>query len=498
MKINAKNIVILLLAMVMVAFLYCTPAAATEPPISSIEASYDVDTVNISGTAKSGVLAAAVLIYEDNTLLRLKTTGVSNGTFDTKVKIALAPGTYTAKAADYEGGAYAETTFTVASSYQAEVSGGGSLPVVVDAGANSASVDLETISGNLADGKNTTVTFPSISGVTQFTASLPASALSGTATGSFTIDTGSGRLTIPGNMLSGMGLSGDAAITIGTAAQEGLPKDVRTAIGDRPLLRLSLTVDGQPIQWDHPGAPVTVSIPYQPTAEERKHPESIIIWYIDGDNNLVCIPNGRYDAENGMVTFETCHFSLFAVGYHSVSFADVSQTAWYYQAVSGIAAREITFGTSKTTFHPDALITRGQFITMLMRAYAVAEEEDDSDNFADAGDTYYTHYLAAAKRLGIAQGVGKNLFAPNQAISRQEIFTLLYRTMDILGQPRDGNSGKTLDDFSDAANVASWAKEATAYLVETGAVAGYAGKLYPTVTATRAETAQVLYRMIAQ
>ncbi len=498
MKINAKNTVILLLALIMISFLYCTPMAATEPPISSIAASYDVDTVNISGTAKSGVLAVAVLIYDDDTLICLKTTGVTSGAFNTDVTIALSPGAYTAKAADYEGGAYTETTFTVASSYQAEVSGGGSLPVVVDDDTNSASIDLETISGNLTKGENTTVTFPSISGVKQFRASLPASVLSGTATGSFTINTGSGVMTIPGNMLSGMGLTGDSAITIGTAAQEGLPNDVRAAIGDRPLLRLTLTVDGEQTQWDHPGTPVTVSIPYQPTAEERNHPESIVIWYIDTNDTLICIPNGRYDADHGTVTFETCHFSLFAVGYHNVSFSDVLQKAWYYQAVSGIAAREITSGTSKTTFHPDALITRGQFITLLMRTYAIAEDENDSNNFADAGNTYYTGYLAAAKRLGIAKGVGNNLFAPNQAISRQEIFTLLYRAIGILGQPRDGDSGKTLDDFSDAANVASWAKEATAYLVETGAVAGYNGKLYPTVSATRAETAQVLYRLIAQ
>ena len=34
------------------------------------------------------------------------------------------------------------------------------------------------------------------------------------------------------------------------------------------------------------------------------------------------------------------------------------------------------------------------------------------DNFSDAGNTYYTGYLAAAKRLGITAGLGDNLLCP--------------------------------------------------------------------------------------
>lgn len=43
---------------------------------------------------------------------------------------------------------------------------------------------------------------------------------------------------------------------------------------------------------------------------------------------------------------------------------------------------------------------------MLMKAYGIAPDTNPEDNFADAGDTYYTGYLAAAKRLGISAGVG--------------------------------------------------------------------------------------------
>ena len=69
---------------------------------------------------------------------------------------------------------------------------------------------------------------------------------------------------------------------------------------------------------------------------------------------------------------------------------------------------EITKGTGAGKFSPEALLTRGEFIVMLMRAYEIKADDNPADNFADAGNTYYTGYLAAAKRLGISKGVGNN------------------------------------------------------------------------------------------
>jgi hypothetical protein len=241
-----------------------------------------------------------------------------------------------------------------------------------------------------------------------------------------------------------------------------------------------------------------VTIPYTPTAEELKNPESILVWYLDGSGKPVCIPNGHYDAATGRVTFTTSHFSLYAVGYNPVSFNDVALDAWYYDAVSFIGARGITDGTGNGNYSPDARLTRGEFIVLLMRAYGIAPDVNPTDNFADAGNTWHTGYLAAAKRLGIASGVGSNMFAPGKEIPRQEMFTLLYNTLKGIGQLPRSDSGKTLSDFSDADRIASWAKDAMKRLVETGIVSGDGGKLSPEETSTRAEMAQVLYNLLGR
>ncbi len=90
------------------------------------------------------------------------------------------------------------------------------------------------------------------------------------------------------------------------------------------------------------------------------------------------------------------------------------------------------------------------------------------------------------------------MFAPEKEITRQEMFTLLYNALKVIGKLPQGDSGKTLDHFSDAGQIDSWAKEAMRLMVKTGTIGGNAGKLNPTSTTTRAEMAQVLYNLLSK
>jgi len=389
--------------------------------------------------------------------------------------------------------------------YQATVSGTSiseiGLSVSVNTSAGSASVEMPAaLTENIFGGSGTRlITVPAVSGVSSYTLNLPADSLSGSqGESTLTFSTVAGSINIPPDMLTGAsGISGNKAeISIGQADKAGLPDSLKKAIGDKPLISLSLSIDGKQADWSNPSAPVTVSIPYTPTAAELGNPENIVVWYIDGGGNAVCVPNGRYDPATGTVTFSTTHFSLYAVSYRKVSFNDVANNSWYAKAVSFIAARDITNGTGGANFSPDAFLTRGEFIVMLMRAYNILPDANPTDNFSDAGNAYYTNYLAAAKRLGISAGIGNNMFAPDKEITRQEMFTLLYNTLKTIGRLPQGNCGRTLSSFSDAGDIAPWAKDALTLLIKAGTVSGSAGMLAPLNTATRAEMAQVLYNLL--
>lgn len=288
--------------------------------------------------------------------------------------------------------------------------------------------------------------------------------------------------------------TGDVIISAARVENSTLSDIAAQVVGDRPVYNLNVTSGSSTIsQFD---GTVTVLLPYTPA--EGEDANAIVIYYINANGEPELMQNCRYDAKTGNLVFTTTHFSTYALGYNKVAFSDVDEDAWCYDAVTFLAAREITGGTSADTFSPDATLTRGQFITLLLRAYGVTADENPMDNFSDAGNMYYTGYLAAAKALGVSNGVGHNKFQPEQAITRQEMFTLIYNALEILEKLPEGNSDKTLSDFTDSGDISSYAKEAMNYLVKNGIVGGSNGQLSPMVTTTRAQMAQILYNLLGR
>lgn len=321
--------------------------------------------------------------------------------------------------------------------------------------------------------------------------------------GGLTVSSPLASVTFDGESLDSISraAAGDVSFTASRADVSSLPAAVRQLLGNRPVYEFSVTSGGRAITQF--GGSVTVAVPYTPAAGED--PNAVILSYINADGNLEIVTNGRYDTATGTVVFTTDHFSQYAVGYNKVSFRDVKERAWYADAVSFLAAREITGGTGNGNFSPNDKLTRGQFLVLLMKAYGIDPDSTTSDNFSDAGNTYYTGYLAAAKRLGISSGVGDNLFAPKKAITRQETFTLLYNALEIIGQfpaehagqhPAE-SAGRTLADFADSGKVASYALEPMGYLIKAGIVNGSGSLLSPTSITNRAQMAQVLYQLLS-
>ena len=107
-------------------------------------------------------------------------------------------------------------------------------------------------------------------------------------------------------------------------------------------------------------------------------------------------------------------------------FTDVSTSAYYYEAVLWAVERGITNGTSATTFSPDTTVTRGQTVTFLWRN--AGSPAVSGSGFADvAADAYYATAVAWAANEGITSGTSATAFSPNNACTRAQIVTFLYR-----------------------------------------------------------------------
>lgn len=295
------------------------------------------------------------------------------------------------------------------------------------------------------------------------------------------------------NTLDVAGKGQDVGISVTKADTATLSQSVKDMVGDRPVYDFNVTVGSKEVSSFN-GGTVSVSIPY--TLKAGEDPNAIVVYYIDSNGKVKNI-NGKYNSSTGSVEFNTTHFSKYAVGYNKVAFSDVKPTAWYNNAVTFMAARGITTGTSEGVFSPSMKLTRAQFLVMALRAYGIEADENPSGNFSDAGNTYYTNYLASAKRLGISNGDGNGHFSPNAQITRQDMFVLLYRTLEVLGELPEAKSNATLTQFSDAASVSSYATSSLEALVKANVVSGSNGQLDPKGFSSRAQMAQVLYNLLS-
>lgn len=310
------------------------------------------------------------------------------------------------------------------------------------------------------------------------------------------IDTGIGQLLLHAQTvkeIAGQAGTNPVTLTVSKMDTKLLPAAAQAEIGSGPVLDIVLKAGNTAIT-SFGGEHIEISIPYTKKADQD--PNAIIVYYVDQATGKLQVMKGAYEETGARVSFTASHLSLYAVAYHKVSFRDVKASDWFEKAVSFIAARKITDGTEENIYSPGKSLTRGQFVVLLMRAYQLEPMTGSADNFADAGGAYYTDYLAAAKHLGIAEGVGDNRFAPEQKITRQEMFTLLYKSLKLIQELPEAFGSQKLSDFSDEQQIAPWAKEGLSHFVQAGAVSGSNNQLYPGQTASRAEMAQLLYNLL--
>ncbi|MZQ99016.1 MAG: hypothetical protein GT601_15215 [Acidaminobacter sp.] len=297
---------------------------------------------------------------------------------------------------------------------------------------------------------------------------------------------------------------GEITFSAGTIDPDLLNAADQARVEGRPVYDLTVK-NGSEVVSEFGGGYATVRIQYE--LKDGESPESIVIFVLMDDSSLEAV-RGYYEAAEGMVVFKTPHFSKFVISHNPVAFRDVAAGAWYREAVSFIAARGITSGIADGLFAPQESLTRAQFVVMLLKAYGI-EAEDAAEagastlivNFTDAGNTYYTNALYTAKALGIAKGIGSNLFAPDRSISREEMLVLLHNALTVMNEMPavdDSSARPALESFADAVLVSEWAKPGISEMIRNGVISGADNRIMPKDMTTRAEMAQVLYQLLGR
>lgn len=171
-----------------------------------------------------------------------------------------------------------------------------------------------------------------------------------------------------------------------------------------------------------------------------------------------------------------------------IDFVDVLPGAFYYDAVRWAVENGITTGTTDTTFSPEQAVSRAEAVTFLWRAAGSPEPQSTEHPFADLDSSaYYYKAVLWAVETGVTKGTSADTFSPNAIVSRAQLVTFLARNA---GSAAVGGSS-----FSDVA-ADSYYAEAVAWAEENDITKGVGGgKFGPDADCTRAQLVTMLYRL---
>ena len=113
----------------------------------------------------------------------------------------------------------------------------------------------------------------------------------------------------------------------------------------------------------------------------------------------------------------------------TMAFKDVAADAYYYNAVLWGVENGLVKGTDATTFSPDAICSRAQFVTLLWRSQATPAAAAGAVNpFTDVNaDAYYANAVLWAVNQGLTKGTSETTFSPDDSCTRAQMVTFLYR-----------------------------------------------------------------------
>lgn len=188
-----------------------------------------------------------------------------------------------------------------------------------------------------------------------------------------------------------------------------------------------------------------------------------------------------------------CVYAGWSVKYNP--FTDVKENDWFYKSVLWARENGIMSGFTYNTFVPNDVLTRAQCATILYRIKGSPAVDYTSVFFDVKANDWYASAVVWANKNGIVAGYTDGTFGANDAVTREQFATMLYRFGQYLKLDIDVKT-ESLQKFSDACSVSGYAKEPLEWAVGYGLISGRTEtELCPLGNTSRAEGATIIQRM---
>jgi len=175
-------------------------------------------------------------------------------------------------------------------------------------------------------------------------------------------------------------------------------------------------------------------------------------------------------------------------------FIDIQENDWFFDDVISVRFGGLMNGTSDNLFSPYATTTRGMVVAVLYRLEGepVVNYSMSFDDVDD--DAWYTEAIRWAASEKIVEGYGNGKFGTDDAITREQMVTILYRYAQYKGYDVSVGENTNILSYEDAFNISEYAYPALQWACGAGIINGDDGCLLPHDNAARSQVAAILCR----
>jgi hypothetical protein len=204
----------------------------------------------------------------------------------------------------------------------------------------------------------------------------------------------------------------------------------------------------------------------------------------------------RVQVSNGSQTLAKA-FSIVVTDVFEPKYKDIPANKWFSQPIEFLSEKQIVNGYANGDFRPSEKMTRAEFITMIVRGFAITPSLTDAMSFKDVTNpsVWYYDAMLNAYRAKLLFGFSDGTMKPNEFITREQALVILRRAMAYQNLPLP-NDGPNLSNYSDANQVLPPFVSIVSEMVRANVVNGTDGMLRPSASLTRAEAATFLYRTL--
>ena len=197
----------------------------------------------------------------------------------------------------------------------------------------------------------------------------------------------------------------------------------------------------------------------------------------------------------------TCEVTVFADNNPSNIFADIKYGNWQYKAAKAVYDKGYMTGTGslngRVVFTPNLEINRSQFVTALYSMDGKPAVTYKQKFFDVESKNWFAKPVTWASNNGIVAGNPDGSFGINGKATREQLALMFYKYAQYKNYDVSVKASTTLDKFTDAGKVSSWAVTAVKWAVERGIISGKGSEsegfhIDPKQGATRIECAAMM------